>query len=56
MNKLNVSLQYSITALAARGELWPEVDTVVPLHSAVDAYRRLASGAQLGKIVIEVRA
>ena len=46
----------AITALAARGELWPEVDTVVPLHSAVDAYRRLASGAQLGKIVIEVRA
>ncbi len=46
----------AIAAQAARGELWPEVDMVVPLARAVEAYRRLASGAQLGKVVIEVRA
>lgn len=46
----------AVTALAARGELWPEVDSLVPLDRGVDAYRRLASGAQLGKVVIEVRA
>ncbi|MEO8635123.1 MAG: zinc-binding dehydrogenase [Gemmatimonadales bacterium] len=46
----------AVTALAARGELWPEVDTVLPLDRVVEAYHRLASGVQLGKVVIEVRA
>jgi NADPH:quinone reductase-like Zn-dependent oxidoreductase len=46
----------TITTLAGRGELQPEVDTVVPLAQAIDAYRRLEAGAQLGKVVIEVQA
>ncbi|HEU4699693.1 MAG TPA: zinc-binding dehydrogenase [Gemmatimonadales bacterium] len=43
-----------ITTLAGRGLLWPTVDTVVPLAEGVEAFRRLASGAQHGKLVIEV--
>ena len=41
-------------ALAAAGKLRPVVDSVVPLDRAIDAYRRLAAGAQAGKLVIEV--
>ena len=44
----------AVCALAAQGLLRPVVDSAVPLDRAVDAYRRLASGAQSGKIVIEV--
>lgn len=44
----------AVSALAAQGLLKPVIDAVVPLHQAVDAYRRLASGAQAGKLVIEV--
>ena len=44
----------AVCALAARGLLRPVVDSAVPLDQAVDAYRRLASGAQAGKLVIEV--
>jgi NADPH:quinone reductase-like Zn-dependent oxidoreductase len=43
-----------IVRLAARGELRPVVDSVVPLAEGVAAYRRLASGAQTGKLVLEV--
>jgi NADPH:quinone reductase-like Zn-dependent oxidoreductase len=43
-----------IVQLAARGELRPVVDSVVPLADGVAAYRRLASGAQTGKLVLEV--
>lgn len=43
-----------VVALAARGELWPTVDRVVPLAGAVEAYRRLERGEQDGKLVIEV--
>jgi NADPH:quinone reductase-like Zn-dependent oxidoreductase len=43
-----------IVALAARGELWPAVDLVVPLEDAVSAFERLARGEQTGKLVIEV--
>lgn len=43
-----------ITARAHRGELRPRVDAVVPLAEAPAAYRRLAEGAQMGKLVIEV--
>lgn len=44
----------AVSALAAQGLLKPVVDAAVPLEQAVDAYRRLASGAQAGKVVIEV--
>jgi len=44
----------AIAALAAAGALWPRVDAVVPLERAMDAFRRLAAGEQLGKLVIEV--
>ena len=43
-----------IVALAHEGKLWPVVDSVVPLENAVAAFRRLASGEQAGKLVIEV--
>jgi NADPH:quinone reductase-like Zn-dependent oxidoreductase len=43
-----------VTARAAEGELWPEVDTVFPLARGREAYDRLGRGEQLGKVVIEV--
>jgi NADPH:quinone reductase-like Zn-dependent oxidoreductase len=43
-------------AVANSGKLTPVVDTVVPLADGPKAYERLASGAQLGKVVIEVGA
>jgi NADPH:quinone reductase-like Zn-dependent oxidoreductase len=43
-----------IAALAARGLLWPAVDLVVRFAEARRAFERLAAGAHLGKIVIEV--
>lgn len=46
----------AIARLAAQGVLWPRVDTVTPLAQASVAFRRLAAGAQLGKLVIEVWA
>jgi NADPH:quinone reductase-like Zn-dependent oxidoreductase len=44
----------AIAAVAAAGGLWPRVDSVVPLARAPEAFRRLAAGEQLGKLVIEV--
>lgn len=44
----------AVAALAAEGALWPEVDRVVPFVRAREAYERLESGGQLGKVVIEV--
>lgn len=44
----------AIARLARAGRLWPEVDKIYPLSEARDAFRRLAEGAQLGKVVIEV--
>jgi NADPH:quinone reductase-like Zn-dependent oxidoreductase len=44
----------AVAALARQGRLWPTVDAVVPLAEGVEAFRRLASGAQYGKLVIEV--
>jgi NADPH:quinone reductase-like Zn-dependent oxidoreductase len=44
----------AVTEEAARGRLWPEVDTVVPLGEARRAFERLERAEQLGKIVIEV--
>jgi NADPH:quinone reductase-like Zn-dependent oxidoreductase len=46
----------AITALAARGKLWPVVDRTVPLGESVDVYRRMAANEQAGKLVIEVTA
>jgi NADPH:quinone reductase-like Zn-dependent oxidoreductase len=43
-----------IAALAGEGKLWPGVDSVFPLAQAREAFDRLASGAQLGKVAIEV--
>ncbi|HEU5155253.1 MAG TPA: zinc-binding dehydrogenase, partial [Gemmatimonadales bacterium] len=44
----------AVAEQAARGRLWPEVDTVVPLAEARRAFDRLERAEQLGKIVIEV--
>jgi len=44
----------AVAEQAARGRLWPEVDTVVPLAEARRAFERLERAEQLGKIVIEV--
>jgi NADPH:quinone reductase-like Zn-dependent oxidoreductase len=44
----------SIADEARAGRLWPEVDKIYPLADARDAFRRLAEGEQLGKVVIEV--
>jgi D-arabinose 1-dehydrogenase-like Zn-dependent alcohol dehydrogenase len=45
----------TICGLADRGQLWPDVDVVVPLADAASAFQRLRDGVQLGKVVIEVR-
>ena len=39
---------------AAEGRLWPVVDSVVPMSEGANAFRRMADGAQFGKLVIEV--
>jgi NADPH:quinone reductase-like Zn-dependent oxidoreductase len=44
----------AVSTLAQQGRFRPVVDSTVPLERAVDAYRRLATGAQAGKLVIEV--
>ncbi len=44
----------TIATLAARGLLWPIVDSVFPLDQGRGAFDRLAQGNQLGKLVIEV--
>ncbi|MEP6744666.1 MAG: zinc-binding dehydrogenase, partial [Gemmatimonadota bacterium] len=44
----------AVAALAAQGLLKPVVDTTVPFERALDAFHRLASGSQAGKLVIEV--
>jgi NADPH:quinone reductase-like Zn-dependent oxidoreductase len=43
-----------IVAHAAAGQLWPVIDSIVPLHDAPAAYERLRRGEQAGKLVIEV--
>jgi NADPH:quinone reductase-like Zn-dependent oxidoreductase len=39
---------------AFEGQLWPVVDSIVPLSEGPAAFRRMADGAQFGKLVIEV--
>jgi NADPH:quinone reductase-like Zn-dependent oxidoreductase len=46
----------AIVRLAGRGQLWPVVDRVLPLRSAVEALQRLSAAEQFGKLVIEVTA
>ncbi|MFO0092875.1 MAG: zinc-binding dehydrogenase, partial [Gemmatimonadaceae bacterium] len=42
----------AMTAFFRHGSLQPPVDTVWALDEAPQAYARLASGAQFGKVVI----
>ena len=44
----------AVTRLAHAGRLWPEVDRIYPLAEAPTAFRRLAGGAQLGKVIVQV--
>jgi NADPH:quinone reductase-like Zn-dependent oxidoreductase len=39
---------------AFEGRFWPVVDSVVPLSEGAAAFRRMADGAQFGKLAIEV--
>jgi NADPH:quinone reductase-like Zn-dependent oxidoreductase len=50
----NYAEYQEISRFAGQGKLWPLVDSVVPLADAATAFRRLAAGEQLGKLVIEV--
>jgi NADPH:quinone reductase-like Zn-dependent oxidoreductase len=43
-----------ILGLAQAGNLWPLIDTVVPLDEARVAFERLQRGEQMGKLVLEV--
>lgn len=45
---------HAVAEQAQAGRLWPVVDSVVPLERGADAFRRMAAGAQFGKLVIEV--
>jgi NADPH:quinone reductase-like Zn-dependent oxidoreductase len=44
----------AVVAELHAGRLVPTVDSVFPLERGADAFRRLASGAQFGKVVIDV--
>jgi NADPH:quinone reductase-like Zn-dependent oxidoreductase len=44
----------AVTRLAHAGRLWPETDRSYPLAEASTAFGRLADGAQLGKVIIEM--
>ncbi len=43
-----------IVRLLGQGHLRPIVDSVHPLDDAVEAFRRLASGEHMGKVVVEI--
>jgi len=45
---------HDVARHAFEGRLWPVVDSVVPLSEGSAAFRRMADGAQFGKLVIEV--
>jgi NADPH:quinone reductase-like Zn-dependent oxidoreductase len=45
----------AVAAEFRAGGLRPPVDSVFPLHQAKDAYARLQSGRQFGKVVIQIR-
>jgi NADPH:quinone reductase-like Zn-dependent oxidoreductase len=42
-----------IVRLLGQGKLWPTVDSTFPLDRFGDAFTRLESGAQFGKVVVE---
>jgi len=50
----NASEYAAIVRLLGQGHLRPTVDSVHPLSRATEAFERLASGSQLGKVVIEI--
>jgi len=43
-----------LVALASEGKLHPVIDRAYPLEAAAQAQARLASGAQFGKVVLEI--
>jgi NADPH:quinone reductase-like Zn-dependent oxidoreductase len=45
-----------VVALLAQGVLRPVVDTILPLRAAGEAFARLASGNQFGKLVLDIAA
>jgi NADPH:quinone reductase-like Zn-dependent oxidoreductase len=45
----------AVVAELRAGRLIPPVDSVFPLEKGADAFRRLASGEQFGKIVLDIR-
>lgn len=46
----------AIVEQARAGRLWPRVDSIVPFEQAVNAYRRMAAGEQVGKLVVRITA
>jgi len=44
-----------IVALLGQGHLRPRVDSVTPLSRGIEAFRRLDSGDQMGKLVVSIR-
>lgn len=54
-SSMGTSVEFAeIVALGNAGKLRPQIDTVFPLAQARDAFERLASGEQFGKLVLEV--
>jgi zinc-binding alcohol dehydrogenase/oxidoreductase len=43
-----------IVRLLGQGELRPRIDSVVPLDGAIDAFRRMEAGEQMGKLVVRI--
>ena len=50
----NYTEYQEVVRLAGEGKLWPVVDRVYPLAQSREAFERMQSGEQLGKLVIEV--
>ncbi len=50
----NAAEYLEIVRLLGQGHLRPVVDSVHPLDDAVEAFRRLRSGEQMGKVVVEI--
>ncbi len=44
----------AVVALGNEGRLRPEIDSIFPLADGAMAYRRMAAGQQLGKLVLEM--
>ena len=54
-SSMGTSVEFAeIVALGNAGKLRPPIDTVFPLAQGRDAFERLASGQQFGKLVLEV--